>query len=130
MGEPKRKFEESLKEAAVAAYLSGEKTAAQVAAAHGIAVGQVYQWKVQLEERAKGARLEELQGAGRSRADSELILRLEAERDEYQRALGEKTVVVELLKKRLNSTSSQQWSELSGLIETLELAGQKRKRGK
>jgi len=44
--------------------------------------------------------------------------------------LAEKTVIEALLKKRLQSKSFQQRSELSGLIETLELAAQKRKRVK
>jgi hypothetical protein len=44
--------------------------------------------------------------------------------------VGEQAVIVELLKKRLKSTSSQQRSELTGLIETLELSVRKRKPGK
>jgi transposase-like protein len=127
MGKPKRKFTDAQKRSAVDDYVSGRKSAAQVAAAYEISAGQVYSWRVQLEEKAKGAHVDELQAAGRSREDALLIAQLEAERDAYQAMVGEQAVIVELLKKRLRSTSSQQRSELTGLIETLELSVRKRK---
>ncbi len=130
MGKPKRKFTDAQKRAAVDDYVSGRKSAAQVAAAYEISTGQVYSWRVQLEEKDKGAHVDELHGAGRSREDALLIAQLEAERDAYQAMVGEQAVIVELLKKRLRSTSSQQRSELTGLIETLELSVRKRKPGK
>ena len=128
MGKPKRKFTDAVKRAAVDDYVSGRKSAAQIAAANEVAVGQVYKWKVQLDEKAKGARIDELEASGRSREDAKAFLRLEAERDAYQRMVGEQALIIELLKKRLMSTNSQQRSELTGLIETLERAVQKRKR--
>jgi len=44
--------------------------------------------------------------------------------------VGEQAVILELLKKRLLSTSSVERSALTGLIETLERAAQKRKPGR
>lgn len=130
MGKPKRKFSDATKRAAVDDYLSGRKTAAQVAAEHEVSTGQVYSWRVQLDEKAKNARVDELEAAGRSPEDIKLILQLEAERDAYQKTVGEQTVIIELLKKRLRSTSFQQRSELTGLIEMLEQSVRKRKHGK
>ncbi len=130
MGKPKRKFSDAQKRAAVDDYVSGRKSAAQVAAANEISTGQVYSWRVQLEEKDKDAQLDDLQSAGRSREDAKALLEMRAERDAYQLMVGEQAVIIELLKKRLRSTSSQQRSELTGLIETLELSVRKRKLGK
>jgi transposase-like protein len=130
MGRKNRKFDEVFKAAVVDDYVSGRKSAAQIAAEFDIAPTQVYAWKVRSEEKAKGVRSDELEGSGRSREDIKFILELEAERDAYQKTVGEQTLIIELLKKRLQSTNSRQRSELTGLIETLELAVQKRKHGK
>jgi transposase-like protein len=130
MGKTKRKFTDAQKRAAVDDYVSGRKSAAQVAAAYEISTAQVYNWRVQLDEKDKGAQVDELQSAGRSKEDALFIMQLQAERDAYQSTVGEQTVIIELLKKRLRSTSSQQRSELTGLIETLELSVRKRKLGK
>jgi transposase-like protein len=130
MGKTRRKFSDATKRAAVEDYLSGRKTAAQIAAEHGISTNQIYSWRVQFDEKAKGTRAAELEAAGRSPEDIKLIMQLEAERDAYQKTVGEQTVIIELLKKRLRSTNSQQRSELTGLIEMLELAVRKRKHGK
>ena len=129
MGKQKRKFSDAVKLAAVDDYVSGRKTAAQIAANLKMSVGQLYRWKVTLEEEAKGASLQKLQDTGQSRDLAKALLEMRAERDAYQRTVGEQAVIIELLKKRLMSTSSQQRSELTGLIETLERAAVKRKRG-
>ena len=96
MGKPRRTFTDATRRAAVDDYVSGRKSAAQVAAANQISVAQVYRWKVQLDEKDKGARLDELEASGRSREDAKEILRLEAERDAYQRVVGEQAVIIEL----------------------------------
>lgn len=130
MGKPKRKFTDAVKRAAVDDYVSGRKSVAQVAAANDVSPGQIYKWKVQLEEKEKGAAINELESSGRSREDAKLIAELRRERDEYQRMVGEQAVILELLKKRLLSTNSQERSALTGLIETLERAALKRKLGR
>jgi transposase-like protein len=130
MGKPRRKFSDEVKQRAVDDYVSGRRSAAQVAAELETSVGQIYSWRVQLEEKTKGAKIDELEAMGRSREDVEFILQLQKERDAYQRTVGEQTVIIELLKKRLRSTNLQQRSELTGLIETLERSVQSRKREK
>lgn len=130
MGKPKRKFTDAQKRAAVDDYVSGRKSAAQVAAANEISTAQVYNWRVQLAEIDKGVQLDELESAGQSRENAKALLEMRAERDAYQAMVGEQAVIIELLKKRLKSTSSQQRSELTGLIEMLEQSVRKRKHGK
>jgi transposase-like protein len=129
VGKPRRKFSEELKRAAVEDYVSGRKTAAQIAAENEVSVSHVYKWKIQFDENAKGSRVDELESSGVSREHAKELLEIKAERDAYQRMVGEQAVIIELLKKRLLSTNSQQRSELTGLIETLERAALKRKRG-
>jgi transposase-like protein len=123
-------FSEEEKRKAVDDFISGAKTANQIALELGASASHVYKWRVRYDESKKGARLDELQTEGRSLADAKRFQELEAELDEYKKQLAEKTVIAELLKKRLQSKSSQQRSELTGLIETFELAVQKRKRCK
>jgi len=130
VGRKNRTFSEEVKRMAVEDFVSGRKSAAQVAAENGVTPAHVYKWRTQSEEKAKGLQIEELESQGRSRADALLILQLQAERDAYQKMAGEQAVIVDLLKKRLRSTNSQQWNELTGLIETLEKSVQKPKRGK
>ena len=129
MGKPRRKFTDAVKRAAVDDYVSGRKSAAQVAAENDVSINHIYRWKIALDEIAKGASVEELEGSGRSREHARELLEMKAERDAYQRMVGEQAVIIELLKKRLMSTNSQHRSELTGLIEMLERAALKRKPG-
>jgi len=64
MGKLRRKYSDEAKRAAVEDYVSGRKTAAQVAAELEISVNCVYTWKVWVEEKAKGVRVDELEGSG------------------------------------------------------------------
>jgi transposase-like protein len=130
MGKARKKFSDEVKRKAVEDYVSGRRSAAQVATELETSPGQVYSWRTQVEEKAKGTAIDDLVGEGRSRADALLIMQLKAERDAYQSTVGEQTVIIELLKKRLQSTSLAQRSALTGLIETLEKSVQKRKPGK
>ena len=131
MAKKKRRiFTEAQKNQAVEDYVSGKKSAAQVAADLAVAPDQVYKWKIAKDGRAREVAVDELDQAGSRPEDIQRIQDLERELREYKLMLAEKTVIEELLKKRLRSASSQQRSELTGLIETMELAAQKRKRAK
>jgi transposase-like protein len=131
MGKPRRRFSHEFKRKLVEEYLSEKRSAAQIAAEHEISVGQIYRWRVQLEEDAKGVRAEEIKEQYEDpSAAQKRIQELEAELSEYKQVLAEKTVIEDLLKKRLQSKSSQQRSELTGLIETLESVARKRKRSR
>ena len=96
MGKPKRKFTEAVKRAAVDEFVSGRKSAAQVAAANEVGVDQIYKWKVSLEEKAKGVSLDEIEASGVSKQYAKELLEISAERDAYQRMVGEQAVIIEL----------------------------------
>jgi transposase-like protein len=132
MRKPKKFFDEKTKRQAVDDYVSGRRSAQEVADSLGIRLGMIYKWRVQLDERDKGARIEELEEKAQvsPEAAARMIADLQAEIVEYQKKLAEQTVIADLLKKRLHSKSSQERSELTGLIETLERAAQKRGRAK
>ena len=56
----RRKFTNEQKDKAVEIYLSGEKTAAEIAKDLDCDVQNIYTWKTVAEEKRKGLRLEEL----------------------------------------------------------------------
>ena len=131
MGKKKRVFSEETKRQAVDEYVSGRKSVAQIAAGLEIGANMVYRWRVQLEEQKNDQHLDEIAEENKldpRRADRR-IRELERELDEYKKKLAGETVIVDLLKKRLRSKSFPERSELTGLIETLERAAQKRRRG-
>jgi len=115
---PKYQFTEEQKRKAVAEYVSGDKRAEDVARELGIPQGYLYKWRVQLSERDKGARVEELESMGHSKNEARKIQSLEAEIDEYKKKLAEQVLINDLLKKLQTSRASQPESELTGLIRT------------
>lgn len=130
MARSRKIFSEEVKQKAVDEFISGLKSAEQIAAELGASASHVYKWRTRFDELKKGIETSELEAQGSRPEDIKKIRDLEKELNEYKLQLAEKTVIAELLKKRLQSKSSQQRSELTGLIETFELAVQKRKHGK
>lgn len=126
----KRKFSEEVKRKAVDDYVSGRKTAAEVANEIGIAQGQVYQWKIQLEEKRVKGRVGELEAEGRSPSDARLIQRQEDEIAMYQKKIAELTIVNDLLKKLQPSEIYPQLKNASGSDEIAALLAQSRKRAR
>ena len=123
----RRRFGDEQKRKAVDDYVSGRKSAQQVAEENGVEVGVVYKWRVQLDENAKGARIEELEATGLSTQAARKILAQEAEIAAYQKKVAEQAIIIDLLKKLQPSTISQPESELSGLLDTIrKLARSKR----
>lgn len=115
----KYEFTEEQKRKAVAEYISGDKRAEDVARELGIPQGYLYKWRVQLSERDKGARVEELESMGHSKVEARKIQTLEYEIEEYKKKVAEQALIIDLLKKlRAGSKSSQPESELTGLIRT------------
>jgi transposase-like protein len=123
----RRQFTDEQKRIAVDDYVSGRKTAAQVAAENDVPVGVIYRWRVQLDEKAKGARIDELEAQGMSPQAARKIQQQEAEIEEYQKKVAQQAIIIDLLKKLQPSTSFQPESELTGLIDTTrKLARSKR----
>ena len=96
MGKIRRQFSEEIKRHAVDDFVSGRRSAADIAAELGLAQGVVYRWRVQLEEKAREGRIDELGTEGHHPHDAMRIQRLEEELAEYKRKVGEeKTNVAE-----------------------------------
>jgi transposase-like protein len=119
----RRQFSEEIKKQAVDDFVSGRRSAAEIAADLGLAQGVIYRWRVQLEEKAREARIEEL---GALPYDAKRVQRLEEELAEYKRKVGEQTLIIDLLKKLRQSKIYLPESELSGLIETIKSSVRKR----
>ena len=66
----RRRFSEEQKRRAVDDYVSGSRSAVEVVEELEIAVGQLYRWKAEFEQRAKSGRVEKLPESGLSRASA------------------------------------------------------------
>ncbi len=126
----RRKFTQEQRDKAVDEYLSGERSAQQIAEELNTDVQTIYRWKVTREEKSKGARIDELIEEGNSRDQAQRILDLEFEIEEYKKKLAEQVLMVELLKKSPRSKPLVQESELTGLIKTTRKLGRKKGRVK
>lgn len=126
MGKIKRQFSEETKQQAVDDFVSGRRSAAEIAAELGLAQGVIYRWRVQLEAKARGARVDELGAEGHHPHDAKRIQRLEEELAEYKRKVGEQTLIIDILKKLRQSNIYLPESELSGLIDTIKSSARKR----
>jgi transposase-like protein len=111
-------FSDEEKQAAVDAYVSGKRRAEDIAKELGVAQGYLYKWRVQLEERKKGARAEELESMGHTKSEARKIQALEDEIEEYKKKVAEQSLIIDLLKKIQTPKASQPESELTGLIRT------------
>lgn len=85
----KRHFTIEQKRAAVEAYVSGGRRAAEVAAELNISQRLLYKWRVTLGEMAKGQRTSELEAEGHSPEQARRILELEGQLAEYQKKVGD-----------------------------------------
>jgi transposase-like protein len=126
MRKPRRAFTREQRKKAVEEFISGAKSAVEIAADLGTDPTHIYRWKVAAEEAAKGARMDALEAEGHDPLAARKILKLEEELEEYKKKVGELTLINDLLKK-IPQRSSQSESELSGLIDTMKSSARKRK---
>jgi transposase-like protein len=120
----KSKFSQEMKQKAVEEFISG-KPAIEIGRELGIDSRNIYRWKVEFEEQAKGARIDALESEGHEPEVARKILKLEEELEEYKKKVGELTLINDLLKK-IPMRNSPPESELSGLIGTMK-SSRKRK---
>jgi transposase-like protein len=126
----RKTFPKEVKNQAVDDYISGERSALQIAEEIGCDVQLIYRWKVAREEKAKGLRLDELVEEGCNRAMAEKLLEKELEIEAYQRKVAEQAIMLDLIKKLQTSTPFQRESELAGLIRTSKSLEALRRRAK
>jgi len=125
----KRQFKAEDKARAVEDYVSGRRTAAQIAAELGCSPMLIYRWKSDAEAAKRDDRAQALEANGiRDPRDVKRILDLEDELEAYKKTVAEQTVLIDLLKKLDQSKSSQRESELIGLIRTTKNSAPKRRR--
>jgi transposase-like protein len=123
----RRKFSEETKRKAVHEYISGAKSAIEVANKLSIAVGLLYRWKAEFEQAERYQKIEDLTAAGATRAMAIKIQQQEEEIAAYQKKVAELTLINDLLKKLRTSKNSPPESELSGWIGIAKRSVQKPK---
>jgi transposase-like protein len=123
---PRRKFSDEKKKEILDAYISGAKTASDLAQEHQISQGLIYQWKSDQGLKDRNNRINELTDEGLTRAMAIKIQQQEAEIEAYQKKVAEQAVIIDLLKKLQTSSSYQSESELTGLIGTTKKSARRR----
>lgn len=126
----RKKFSPEQKRKAVQEYVSGQKSAPQIAAELGCDTQNIYRWKTLEEEANKGVRIDELMNEGNTQAMAEKLFEKELEIEMYQKKIAELTIINDLLKKFPTAQVLARESELTGLIKTSSKSAQKRKRVK
>lgn len=129
MGKQKRFYSEEVKKRAVDDYVSGRRTAADLASELNVAQGLVYKWKVKFDEQAKGARIDELQAQGADPYQAKRIVDLEEELAEYQKKVGQQAVLIDLLKK-LQPPTSPLANVSNGLTDIIKHVARSKRRVK
>ncbi len=121
------RFSREIKKKAVEDFVSGQKTAQQLADELGYKdANRIYAWKSLFEEKKKSERKQELQKQGVSLEMLRRLDELEAENEELKKALGEKSLMVDLLKK-IQPSSSVYGRNVTGLTDTIKQLGPKRR---
>lgn len=126
----RKKFSYEVKRKAVEDYISGVKTAEQIAIELQTSPQAIYNWKTAFTEENKGIRIEELIVEGNSEASIKRIMQMEDEIAEYQKKVAEQALIIDLLKKLRAQGNLPPESELNGLIEMVKKSVPKRKRVK
>jgi transposase-like protein len=126
----RKKYSDELKAKAVAEYLSGAKTAKQLAQELDVEVHVIYGWRAAADDKKCNQGLLGLQLEGFSSEAAELLMQKNEEIEAYQKKVAELSVMVDLLKKLQTSSPFQHESELSGLIATTKKSERKRRRVK
>lgn len=126
---PRKQFSPEDKARAVADFVSGVRSAAQIAVELKCAPNLIYRWKADAEAAKREGRATDIEASGvRDAHDVKRILDLEDELEEYKKKLAEQILINDLLKKLRDSRTSQPESELTGLIRTTKSSNPKRKR--
>lgn len=104
-------------------------SAEQAGAESGVTAGIVYKWRVQLAEKARGHRIEELESQGHNPSDVRRIMELEEEMAAYKEKLPEAMVHNDILKK-LHGPLYPQLKNASSYEEIKRILDQSKRRAK
>lgn len=114
----RNRLPDEVKSKAVADYVSGAKTAAEIARELGVDVQYIYQWRAAQNEKARGARIANFAAEGITPEVAEKLIQQQEEIEAYQKTVAQQAVIIDLLKKLQTSGTYPQESELTGLIKT------------
>jgi len=129
MKKSRTSYDVEYKRGIVAEYLSGSISAQALADREGLDRGQIYKWRVQLDQRARHERIEAIvDDEGMSFEQARRIRELEEELAATQKKLAQTVLENDLLKKLQPNSPFAKRS--SGYIETKQLLARSRGRAK
>jgi transposase-like protein len=112
----RKKIPKEIKLKSVQEYLSGTRSAKEIADTLGLDAQVIYRWKTLFEEKSKGVRAHELEDNGCPPEMAKRMTQLEDEITEYQKKVAEQLLIIDILKKLRQQGILPSESELSGLI--------------
>lgn len=126
MSDKRTKYSEEIKRKAVEDFNSGKKSAQQLADELGYKdPTRIYRWKAQYAEESRGRQLpSEILKDSNSDLQRRLA-ELEMENDELKKSLGEKSLIIDLLKKLPGNSLYEK--NANGLTKTIKDLAVKRK---
>lgn len=120
MKKTRNKIPVDKKREAVALYVSGAKTAQEIANEFNVDLHCIYRWRTLFDEEAKGIEVTHLVENYSQKELAKVISRQQEEIAEYQKKVAEQTLIIDLLKKLRRQGILPSESELSGLIATMK----------
>jgi transposase-like protein len=129
MKKSRKSYELDYKRQIVGEYLSGKGSAEDIAQREGLVRGQIYKWRVQLDQRQREERIETIaESEGVSIDQARRIRELEEELAATQQKLAQTVLENDLLKKL--QPNSPFASVSSGYVDTKRLLARSRGRAK
>lgn len=126
----RKKYDLAYKRKVVQEYLEGKLTAQQIADREGLIPGQIYNWRVQVENRARHERLEAIQieNPETTLEQAKRIQELEEELADYRQKVADQSMMIDLFKKL--QPGSPYVKKLSGYAEIRSSLGRSKRRPK
>lgn len=122
-----KKFSLEVKKKAVEEFISGQKTAQVIADELGFKdTNRIYSWKLLFEENKKIEKRVKAQKQGVSLEMLRRLEELESENEELKKSLGEKSLIIDLLKK-IQTKGSVYGKNVTGLTDTIQQLGPRKK---
>lgn len=126
----RKQYDLEYKRKIVEEFLSGSSSAQEIADREDISTGQIYKWRIQLENRARSARIDEIQADNPQLTfeQARRIRELEEELEDYQKKVAQLTLENDLLKKL--QPNSPYAKKSSGYIEIKNTLARSKRRAK
>jgi transposase-like protein len=126
----RRQYDIEYKRKVVQEYLEGKLTAKQLAERENLDIGQIYHWRIQVENRARHERVEAIQAESPQSTleQARKIQELEEELEDYRQKVADQSMIIDLLKKI--QPGSPYVKKLSGYAETKSTLGRSKRRPK